>query len=60
MIHRKLSKEKLREVKVLAAAILRLLEWQSNMMQLKQEARIRRMIKRQLLLRKNVEFSLTD
>ena len=51
-----------REINALAAAILRLLEWQHNMMQLKQENRIKRMLKRQLLsrLRKNSEFSLSD
>jgi len=51
-----------REIKALAAAILRLLEWQHNIMQLKQENRIKRMLKRQLLsrLRKNSEFSLSD
>lgn len=51
-----------REINALAAAILRLLEWQHNMMQLKQEAKIKRMLKRQLQLslRQNREFSLTD
>lgn len=49
-----------REINALAAAILRLLEWQQNMMQLKHDARIKRMIKRQLRLRMNREFSLSD
>lgn len=51
-----------REINALAAAILRLLEWQHNMMQLKQENRIKRMLKRQLLssLRKNSKLNLSD
>ena len=51
-----------REINALAAAILRLLEWQHNMMQLKQENKIKRMLKRQLLssLRKNSKLNLSD
>lgn len=51
-----------REIRALAAAILRLIEWQHNMLKLKHEAQIKRMLKRQLLsrLRKDSELSLSN
>lgn len=49
-----------KEINALADAILRGIAWRQRMMQLKQEARIARMIKKQLRLRQNREFSLTD
>jgi hypothetical protein len=49
-----------REINALADAILRGIVSRQAIMQAKQDARIKRMINRQLRLRKNVEFSLSD
>lgn len=54
------ERSKAREVDKLAAAILRLLDWQSRQLQLKADRRIKAMITRQLRLRQNRERSLPD
>ena len=67
MIQRKKSTKKkltlkkaLQQIDVMAAAIVRFLDWQENKMRLKHEQRIRRMIDRQLRLRMNRKRSLSD
>lgn len=55
-----MTKRKERQIKALAAAILRKWEWQRRMMDLRQENRIKRMLKRQLLLRMNSKRRLSD
>ena len=55
-----MTRKKNRQIKALAAAIQRQIEWQHRMMELKHEARIKRMLKRQLLLRMNSKRSLPD
>ena len=49
-------------VEVLAAAIHRQIEWQQNMMKIKQEMKIKRMVKRQLFnrARMNSKRSISD
>lgn len=50
-----------RQINALADAILRLLEWRRYKMQLKQDARIKRMIKKSLSrLRQNDERTLSN
>lgn len=49
-----------KEADLLAAAMLRLLDWQSRQLQLKADRRIKAMITRQLRLRQNRKGSLTD
>lgn len=51
---------KARESDLLAAAILRLLDWQSRQLQMKAERKIKAMITRQLRLRQNRKGSLSD
>lgn len=48
-----------KEIDLLAAAILRLLDWQSRQLELKEQRKIKAMIKR-LRLRQNREFRLSD
>jgi hypothetical protein len=55
-----LSVEKQKQIKALADAMVRFIEWQENQMRLKHEARIRRMIKAQLNVRMNGKGSLPD
>lgn len=49
-----------KQINALADAILRLLEWRRYKMQLKEDAKIKRMIQKQLRLRQNRESSLSD
>lgn len=53
-------KEINQEADRLAAAIVRLLDWQSRQLQMKEERKIKAMITRQLRLRQNRESSLSD
>jgi len=55
-----MKRETERQINALADAILRLLEWRRYKLELKQQARINRMIKRQLRLRQNRKLSLSD
>lgn len=52
--------KKLRQINALADAILRKIKWRQNMMQLKQDVRIKRMLKRQLLSRMNSKRRLSN
>ena len=57
-----MTKEKRREIECLAAAIVRLFDWQSRQLELKQERKVKAMLTRQrnLNLRNNRQFRLSD
>jgi hypothetical protein len=49
-----------KQINALADAMLRLIAWRENQLRLKQETKIKRMIKRQLRLRQNSKLRLSD
>lgn len=55
-----MTQKTLRQINALADAIVRRSQWRQRMMELRQEERIKRMLKRQLSLRINRKRSLSD